>query len=113
MTGTLTPVLMASIWASRSLIFQVVDSSCCLGAQLSRQGDFSLLLISSPSIPGVLLDDQDFDEEEELSRLDGDLVIDIAGFCSNVPDLYFDGFGIHHLPNVGGGKIIELLEWVL
>ena len=44
---------------------------------------------------------------------DGDLVIDVADFCSNVPGLYFDGFGIHRCPNVESCEIIELLEWVL
>ena len=47
----------------------MVDSSRCLGARLSQRGDFPLILISSPSTLGVLLDDRDFDEEEELSYL--------------------------------------------
>ena len=40
---------------------------------------------------------------------DGDLVIDVADFYSNVPGLYFDGFGIHRRPNVESGEIVELL----
>ena len=38
---------------------------------------------------------------------DGDLVINIDGFYSNVPDLYFGSFGIHCRPN---GKTIEYPE---
>ena len=44
---------------------------------------------------------------------DGNLVIDVADFCSNVLDLYFNGFGIHRYLNVESGEIVELLEWVL
>ena len=40
---------------------------------------------------------------------DEDLVIDVADFYLNVPDLYFDGFGIHHRPNIESGEIVELL----
>ena len=44
---------------------------------------------------------------------DEELVIDIAGFCSNMLGLYFDGFKIPCCSNVENGKIVELLEWVL
>ena len=72
-TRILAPVLMASVRASRSLIFLVVDSSRCLSAQLSQRGDLPLLLISSYSALEVLLDDRDSDKEEELSRLGWEL----------------------------------------
>ena len=88
----------------------MVDLSRCLGAWSLWRGDLPLLLISSPSTSGILLDDRDSDEEEEE---DGDLVIEVADFSSNVSGLYFDGFGIHHLSNVESDAIVELLKWVL
>ncbi|GFZ17734.1 hypothetical protein Acr_26g0010040 [Actinidia rufa] len=47
-TRALISVLMASIWAFKSLIFWVVDLSQCLGVQSSWQGDLPLLLVFSP-----------------------------------------------------------------
>ena len=44
---------------------------------------------------------------------DRDLVIDVADFCSNVPGLYFNGFGIHRCPIVENSGIVGLLEQVL
>ena len=40
---------------------------------------------------------------------DEDLVIDVVGFCLNVPGLYFNSFGIYRRPNVESDEIVELL----
>ncbi|GFY90809.1 hypothetical protein Acr_07g0010060 [Actinidia rufa] len=68
--GAFAPVLMASIRASRSLYFWVVNLSQCLGAQLSWRGDLPLLLVSSPSVSRVRLEDRDSERIGLLSHLE-------------------------------------------